>query len=161
MRDRFFKSCNPVAKRFLCALFILVCFASAGQTGFAQQKGIPVGTPCCGQRGVLRDQAIKRVEPVYPFWARFVGVKGPVVVEITIDEKGDVINARPLSGHKMLRKAASDAAMQWKFKPTLLDGKPVKVIGSITLNFPPQKDKEENKSDQADKAPPRPRNEVT
>lgn len=142
------------SKRFLCALLTLACFASLVQTSFAQQKGIPGGTPCCGhsgRHGRLQDESIRRVEPVYPFWARFVGVKGPVVVEITIDERGNVANTRVLSGHKLLRKAAVDAAMQWKFRPTLLNGKPVKVIGAITLKFPPQKDKEENKSIQTDK----------
>lgn len=46
--------------------------------------------------GVLEGSAIKRVKPVYP---DDVKVTGAVVVEVTIDENGDVISARAVSGH--------------------------------------------------------------
>ena len=116
-----------------------------------------VGSGPLGSHRRFQEEAIVQVEPVYPFWARFLGIKGAVVIEITVREKGDVINARAMSGHKRLRKAAIDAAMQWEFKPTLLNGKPVKVIGAITMYFPAQKDGEQKKPNQEDEAPPRPR----
>jgi protein TonB len=62
-------------------------------------------------------------------------VSGAVVVEVTISEAGQVISARPLSGHPLLKDAAVNAAQRWRFKPTLLSGVPVKVIGTITFNF--------------------------
>lgn len=85
--------------------------------------------------GVLQNSAIKRVTPEYPFEAKAAGVGGSVVVEITVDEAGNVISARALSGHELLRGAAVGAARQWKFRGTTLSGVPVKVIGTITFNF--------------------------
>jgi protein TonB len=58
-----------------------------------------------------------------------------VVVEVTVDEAGNVISARPISGHPLLKDAAVAAAKGWKFSPTMLTGVPVKVIGTITFNF--------------------------
>lgn len=85
--------------------------------------------------GVLQQSAIRRVEPVYPPLAKAAEVSGAVVVEITVDEQRDVISARAISGHPLLKDAAVDAARGWKFSPMTLGGVPVKVIGTITFNF--------------------------
>ena len=85
--------------------------------------------------GALSASALKRVEPRYPDDAKAAGIKGAVIIEVTIDEEGKVIEARPLSGQDALKQAAVDAAMQWVFAPTTLSGVPVKVIGTITFNF--------------------------
>jgi TonB family protein len=85
--------------------------------------------------GVLQQSAIKRVEPVYPSRASAQGISGPVLVEITTDEEGNVIKARALSGHIVLKEAALEAARGWVFAPTRLSGVPVKVIGVLKFNF--------------------------
>jgi len=85
--------------------------------------------------GVLVTSAIKRVEPEYPAQAKAANISGTVVVEITVDETGNVISVRPISGHPLLKDAAADAARQWRFSPTTLSGEPVKVVGTLTFNF--------------------------
>jgi TonB family protein len=85
--------------------------------------------------GVLQESALEKVRPDYPEEAKEARVAGSVVVELTIDEAGEVIKTRVVSGHALLRDAAEEAARQWKFKPTTLSGIPVKVIGNITFNF--------------------------
>jgi TonB family protein len=85
--------------------------------------------------GVLQESAIKRVAPGYPDKAKAAAVGGPVVVEILVDERGNVTTARVLSGHELLRDAALAAARRWKFHRVTLSGVPVKVIGTITFNF--------------------------
>lgn len=85
--------------------------------------------------GVLEGSAITRVTPVYPPVARAARVSGAVVVEVTVDEVGNVMSARAISGHTMLKDAAVAAARGWKFTPTQLGGVPVKVVGNITFNF--------------------------
>jgi TonB family protein len=85
--------------------------------------------------GTMIGSVIQRVEPLYPPEAKAVQVSGSVVVEVRVDEQGRVMSARALSGHPLLRDAALDAARQWVFKPTSLQGEPVKVIGTITFNF--------------------------
>jgi TonB family protein len=84
---------------------------------------------------VLAGSAIRRAEPLYPPLAKAARVSGAVVVEATVDEEGDVLSARALSGHPLLRDTAVAAARGWKFTATTLDGKPVKVVGTITFNF--------------------------
>lgn len=85
--------------------------------------------------GVLAGEATKRVEPSYPPLAKAARVSGAVVVEVIIDENGGVVSARSVSGHPLLRQPAENAARGWRFKPTLLSGQPVKVVGTITFNF--------------------------
>jgi protein TonB len=84
---------------------------------------------------VLQGSATRRVEPSYPALAKAARVSGAVVVEVTVDEAGSVIQARAVSGHPLLKEAAVAAARGWRFSPTLLTGTPVKVIGTITFNF--------------------------
>ncbi len=87
------------------------------------------------QGGVLTGQATRRVEPVYPRMAMAAKIRGAVVVEVTIDEDGDVLTARALSGHPLLKDSALKAAFGWRFTPTELDGAPVSVVGTLTFNF--------------------------
>jgi TonB family protein len=83
----------------------------------------------------LQSAAIKKVQPVYPPIAKAAGAQGVVQVRITVNETGDVINAEIISGPPLLREAALEAAQQWKFNPTEINGKPVKVSGVLTFNF--------------------------
>jgi protein TonB len=73
--------------------------------------------------------------PLYPPLAKAARISGSVPIEIIIDEEGEVMFARSLGGHPLLKESALAAARGWKFKPTLLQGEPVKVIGMITFNF--------------------------
>jgi protein TonB len=74
-------------------------------------------------------------KPDYPADARAAGIEGVVVVQVTIDEQGNVIEARPMSGPKQLQAVSVLAAQQAKFSPTLLSGEPVKVTGILIFNF--------------------------
>lgn len=85
--------------------------------------------------GVLQGAARVRVEPVYPAVAKHERISGTVIVEVTVDETGRVLNARSVCGPDLLVEASLDAARKWQFTPTLLSGQPVKVIGTITFNF--------------------------
>jgi TonB family protein len=84
---------------------------------------------------VLEGNAITRVEPTYPPTARVMRAFGMVRVQITISETGKVIDAKAISGHQALRPAAVDAAYKWVFKPTTVNGEPIKVQGILTFNF--------------------------
>ena len=85
--------------------------------------------------GVLQGNAIRRVQPIYPPIARAARVQGSVQIEVVIDEEGNVISATVVDGHPLLRQAALEAAQQWKFRPTLLSGQPIKVTGILIFNF--------------------------
>jgi len=85
--------------------------------------------------GVLNSKALRLPTPPYPPAARAVKATGTVVVQVTVDESGNVISARAVSGHPLLQAAAVAAARGAKFSPVKLSGEPVKVNGVITYNF--------------------------
>jgi TonB family protein len=75
------------------------------------------------------------VEPAYPPIAQSARVQGVVVVDAVIDESGNVSAARVARSIPLLDQAALDAVTQWKFTPTLLNGAPVPVVVTMTINF--------------------------
>lgn len=85
--------------------------------------------------GVLNGKAITLPHPEYPAEARAAGAAGTVVVQVTIDEYGNVIAAKAVSGHQMLHQPSVNAARGARFSPTFLMGEAVKVTGVITYNF--------------------------
>ena len=93
------------------------------------------GSPREVTGGVLAGKALSRPQPEYPKMARAAGVEGEVVVEVVVSETGAIESARVISGHPLLRDNALTAAKNWVFAPTILDGVPVKVVGTITFNF--------------------------
>jgi TonB family protein len=78
---------------------------------------------------------IKDVKPVYPAIARSAGVAGAVMIEATIGPEGKVTDAKVVRSIPLLDQAALDAVRQWEYTPTLLNGVPVPVIMTVTVNF--------------------------
>ena len=85
--------------------------------------------------GVLNGKAIARPKPIYPPIARAARASGTVVVQVLIDEEGNVVDAHAVSGHPLLQAASVAAAREAKFPPTRLEGEPVKVTGVIQYAF--------------------------
>ncbi|HVG35587.1 MAG TPA: energy transducer TonB, partial [Pyrinomonadaceae bacterium] len=88
--------------------------------------------------GPLNDKATSLPPPVYPAIAKAARASGPVSVKVLIDEEGKVMAAQAVSGHPLLQFAAVKAAREARFSRTLLNGKPVKVVGIIVYNFLPR-----------------------
>jgi protein TonB len=72
---------------------------------------------------------------VYPAVAQSARVQGVVIIEARIGPDGRVSNARVLRSIPLLDQAALDAVMQWEFTPTRLNGQPVPVIMTMTVQF--------------------------
>jgi len=70
-----------------------------------------------------------------PAEAKREGIKGPVILEITVDEKGNVSVLRCIHGHPLLNRAAASAVQQWKYEPVLFDRHPVATIHTVVVNF--------------------------
>lgn len=88
--------------------------------------------------GVCNQQALSLPPPEYPKVALAVNASGTVGVSIKIDEKGNVIEAKAVSGHPLLQPSAIKAALLAKFPPTYISNKPVKVVGFISYKFLPK-----------------------
>lgn len=77
----------------------------------------------------------KKVAPAYPPEALNGRIQGLVVLHVVVSKAGDVDTVELISGHPLLVPAAIDAVKQWKYKPYLLQGKPVEMDTQIQVNF--------------------------
>jgi len=82
-----------------------------------------------------KGELIEAPPPSYPEEAKKDKIEGEVTVVITIGDEGNVIYAKAKRGPEPLHRASEAAALKARFKPTLLNGKPVKVSGIMTYNF--------------------------
>jgi protein TonB len=78
---------------------------------------------------------VRRVEPKYPPLARQTRLEGTVRLRAIVGTDGRVREVEMLSGHALLAQAAMDAVLQWRYRPTLLNGRPVDVETQITVVF--------------------------
>jgi TonB family protein len=86
--------------------------------------------------GVIKYPAkVHHVPPVYPRIAQEAKVSGMVILEAIIGTDGRVQDVRIVRSKALLDQAAIDAVKQWRFTPTLLNGGPVPVILTVTVNF--------------------------
>ncbi len=85
--------------------------------------------------GVRQPVKVGGVDPVYPAIAQAARVQGIVIIEATIGADGHLINARILRSVPLLDQAALDAVRTWGYTPTMLNGVPVPVIMTVTVQF--------------------------
>ena len=113
--------------------------AAPAKINIAEEPPPPAATPTPRTApisgGVLNGKAISLPKPAYPPIARAAHASGTVVVQVLIDENGNVVSAKAVSGHPLLQAVAVSAARQARFSPTKLSGQPVKVTGVIQYNF--------------------------
>ena len=93
------------------------------------------------EKGILileddeRPRLIKRKEPVYPKAAIKDGTEGEILLQVTIDKKGQVEKVKILKSIPALDDAAVEAVKQWVYEPYLVDGEPVKVAFNVKVIF--------------------------
>jgi TonB family protein len=94
-----------------------------------------IGTPLRVGGGIKAPAKIRDVRPFYPPEAMSAKIQGVVIIEATLAEDGTVAAACVLRSVPYLDDAAVEAVRQWAFRPTLLNGMPVPVIMTVTVNF--------------------------
>jgi TonB family protein len=92
-------------------------------------------TPVRVNSTAQESKLIHHVSPIYPELALKARVSGLILLQATTDEKGNVIDVKVLRGHPLLNQSAITAVSQWTYSPTLLEGKPVPVVATVTVNF--------------------------
>ena len=84
---------------------------------------------------VQNSKLIQKIDPSYPELAKRARVAGIVLLQVAVDEQGMVRDVKLIRGHPLLNQSAIDAVRQWRYSPTLLNGEPVPVIATVTVNF--------------------------
>lgn len=78
---------------------------------------------------------VRKIAPIYPPLARQARIQGTVVLSILISKDGEVRDPKLVSGHPMLAPAAIEAVKQWRYRPYVLDDKPVEVETIVRVSF--------------------------
>jgi protein TonB len=104
-------------------------FSAAGGQPAAPSNPLPVGG------NVQPAKLISSVQPVYTSIARSQHVSGEVKIDALIDADGRVTTMKIISGPTLLQQSAMDALRQWKYRPAMLNGSPVSMHLTVTLQF--------------------------
>lgn len=83
-------------------------------------------------KGIINGKAVSLPKPTYP---RGLNIAGVVLVRAKVDVEGRVYSAKSFCGPGALREISVAAAQKAKFKPTLMNGKPISVTGIIVYNY--------------------------
>ncbi len=84
----------------------------------------------------IPPRVVRQERPIYPFALRKSGIVGEVLVGFVVDTKGDVVNAIAIrSNSPGFNEAAVQAVRKWKFKPAMVDGRPVNTRMSVPIVF--------------------------
>ena len=86
-------------------------------------------------QGVSGGRLLSRVAPVYPDQAQTQRIQGRVVLAAMVMEDGSVGDLKVVQGHPMLAQSALDAVKHWRYRPFMLDGKPIQRETTITIDF--------------------------
>jgi TonB family protein len=84
---------------------------------------------------VQESKLLVKVNPVLPEKARQARVSGMVILQVLVNEDGEVADVKVLRGHPLLDDAAVEAVRQWRYSPTFLNGEPVPVIAAVNAIF--------------------------
>jgi TonB family protein len=104
----------------------------------AEQQAVPTSgkvAPLHVAEDVMASKLIHRVQPVYPQIALAAHVSGTVVFHAVIAEDGRVKSLQFISGPALLEHAAANAVYQSRYQPTLLNGEPVQVDTTVSVDF--------------------------
>ena len=142
---------TPLASAFALLIFVVTATLAQGET--SSPKGTPTSqssarepssqssadaktTPSVRVGGdVAQASLMYQVAPVYPPLAKSAHVSGTVVLHCIIGTDGTVQDLQYVSGPPLLMKSAMDAVRQWRYKPTLINGKEVQVDTTASVVF--------------------------
>lgn len=95
----------------------------------------PDAGPIRVSEGVQAAKLVRRATPIYPQPAVRARVQGTVRLQAIIAEDGSIARLEVLSGHPFLVQEAVRAVSQWRYRPTLLSGRPTAVATQIEVHF--------------------------
>ena len=136
---------RPVFTAFLTLMVIGIVFEAVTLAIPIQKESVGAGSgggigssqiPTLKRSGdEFLKSALTSLKPHYPSMAIESRIDGSVVVEVTVDDDGQVLAAEAMSGPPLLKGAAVSAALGWKFRPALDSGRPARVSGILTFTF--------------------------
>ena len=101
----------------------------------AERAGKPARVRFGGN--IQAAKLLEKVQPVYPEAAKVAGVEGTVILHAIIGMDGSTLELQVMNSEvdPELARAAAEAVSKWRYSPTLLNGEPIEVDTTITVNF--------------------------
>jgi periplasmic protein TonB len=109
-------------------------FGSGLSAGNSKQPVAPAAPLAVGG-DVKSARLLSAPPPTYPALAKTQRVQGAVQIDALVDPTGRISSMKVVSGPALLHQAATDALHQWKYQPATLDGKPVPMHLTVTVQF--------------------------
>jgi TonB family protein len=85
--------------------------------------------------GVMAANLLAAPMPTYPRLASLTHMQGNVMMQAIISKDGTVESVHVLKGHRLLRSAATNAVRAWRYRPYLVNGRPVEVATIVSVEF--------------------------
>ncbi len=121
---------HTLMSRYFFSITLIVLSSCGGKTsGVAIEPAVRVSST------LLSIEPITMIRPMLPTEATRQGVLGPVILEVRIDEKGDVSVLSVLRGDPLLNELAQKAVSQWKYDPVVLNGQVISVVKVVAVSF--------------------------
>jgi TonB family protein len=117
------------------AMSPIVVSPASGASPYPSQPPPPPDGPVRVGGNIKTPVRIVDAEPVLPAVAQQAGIRGVVILEITIAPDGRVSDVKVLRSIPVLDAAAIEAARKWRYEPTVLNGAPLPVILTAAVNF--------------------------
>jgi len=126
-------------RRIKTAVALLVCCAAvaSAQDGTAAQPDVQPNRPRMIRvaGGVMLGLIEHKALPEYPTLALTAGLQGDVIFKILVDETGKILLSEPVDGNPVLVGASVDALRNFRFRPYLLNGSPIRVESQLGFHF--------------------------
>lgn len=108
----------------------------ANLSGFGGEKKVTVlpGVHAISS-GVAEGMLIRKIDPVYPKFAKDSHISGTVVLQATISKSGAIQGLQVVRGPQILGQAAVSAVRNWRYRPYMLNDEPVDVQTTINVVF--------------------------
>ena len=91
--------------------------------------------PITVSAGVMAANVLSAPQPSYPLLATLTRMRGEVVMKAIISKDGTIQNVHVIKGHRLLRGAATNAVRTWRYRPYLVNGRPVEVATTVSVDF--------------------------
>jgi TonB family protein len=109
--------------------------SSAGTAELVRLLSAPATLPSFRPLGFSGGVLVYKIQPLYPPQALLWRLGGTVVLQATIAEDGTVRDLKVMSGNPMLAGAAIEAVSHWRYRPLLLNGRPIQNQERISIDF--------------------------
>ena len=111
--------------------------SSQGSSESAEDEGsVPLSNRLVNvSSGVMAANLVSAPKPSYPTLANLTRTQGNVVMQAVIAKDGTVEEVHVIKGHRLLRNAAKNAVRSWRYLPYKVDGVPVEVTTTVSVDF--------------------------